>query len=168
MQPITGRIDVLTFKEGILSKVAHDLSLRVGSFELATDGERVEGKFRLTSLGVEGVMNRGVLDSHGVSEGDRREIEGNIQNKILRTKEYPEATFSGRARKGEGRHALSGTLTLAGKARDIELEVREADGHWRGEVELVPSRWGIQPYKALLGAIKLQDRVVVRFDCAVI
>ena len=52
--------------------------------------------------------------------------------------------------------------------QDITLTVREADGRWRGQIELVPTRWGIQPFKALLGAIKLEDRVVVRFDFAVV
>jgi hypothetical protein len=30
----------------------------------------------------------------------------------------------------------------------------------------VPTRWGIEPFKALLGAIKLDDRVLVKFDFA--
>jgi hypothetical protein len=32
------------------------------------------------------------------------------------------------------------------------------------EVPLVPSRWGIAPYRALAGALKLQDRVIVRLS----
>lgn len=168
MKPVTGRIEVLTFKEGLLSKVAHDLSIRLERFELQTDGARVEGKFALASLSVEGVMHKGVLDAHGLSESDRHDIEGNIQNKVLHTKDHPEATFTGRVTRGEGRHTVRGDLTLAGKTRDIAVEVREADGRWQGEVELVPTRWGIQPFKALLGAIKLQDRVVVRFDFPVV
>ncbi len=95
MKPLTGRIEVLTFKDGILSKVAHDLLIELGRFELRTDGTRVEGRFALTSLSVEGVMHKGVLDAHGLSDGDRHDIEGNIQGKILHTKDNPEATFVG-------------------------------------------------------------------------
>lgn len=168
MKPVSGRIEVLTFKQGLLSKVAHDLLLELGHFELRTDGVRVEGKFLLTSLSVEGVMHKGALDAHGLSDGDRHDIDGNIQNKILHTKEHPEATFVGEVRRGDGKHTVAGKLTLAGKTQDLSVEVREADGHWRGEVELTPTRWGIQPFKALLGAIKLQDRVLVRFDCPVV
>lgn len=168
MKPLSGRIEVLTFKDGILSKVAHDLLLELGRFEIRTDGTRVEGKLALTSLSVVGVMHRGVLDPHGLSDGDRHDIEGNIQGKILHTKDHPEATFVGHAQRGESKHSVKGALTLAGKTQEIAFEVREADGHWRGEVELVPTRWGIQPFKALLGAIKLQDRVVVRFDFPIV
>lgn len=168
MKPLTGRIEVLTFKDGILSKVAHDLLIELGRFELRTDGTRVEGRFALTSLSVEGVMHKGVLDAHGLSDGDRHDIEGNIQGKILHTKDKPEATFVGQAARGEGKHSVAGSLTLVGKTQEIAFEVREAEGHWRGEVELVPTRWGIQPFKALLGAIKLQDRVLVRFDFPVV
>ena len=168
MKPVTGRIEVLTFKEGLLSKVAHDLSIDLGRFQLETDGTRIHAKLFLTSLSVEGVMNKGVFDAHGLSESDRHDIAGNIQNKILHTKQHPEATFTGTASRGGGKHSVRGELTLVGKSREISFDVREVDGHWRGEVELVPTRWGIAPFKALLGAIKLQDRVVVRFDCPVV
>ena len=36
--------------------------------------------------------------------------------------------------------------------------------HTIAQVEIVPSRFGIPQYKALLGAIALQDRVVVRVE----
>ena len=39
-----------------------------------------------------------------------------------------------------------------------------ADGRDRGAVELVPSRWGIAAFKALMGAIRVQDRIWVTFD----
>ncbi|MBI3206177.1 MAG: YceI family protein [Myxococcales bacterium] len=168
MKPVAGRIEVLTFKQGLLSKVAHDLLLELRRFDLRTDGKRVEGTFLLTSLSVEGVMRSGVLDAHGLSESDRHDINGNVQKKVLHTDDFPEAQFVGEVARGAGRHSVTGRLVLAGKTQDLSVGVREADGRWRGEVELVPSRWGIQPFKALLGAIKLEDRVVVRFDCPVV
>lgn len=168
MKPVSGRIEVLTFKQGLLSKVAHDLLLELRRFDLRTDGRKVEGTFVLTSLSVEGVMHGGVLDAHGLSESDRHDITGNVQKKVLHTADFPEAKFVGEAVRGSGEHTVRGALTLAGKTQDITLTVREADGRWRGQIELVPTRWGIQPFKALLGAIKLEDRVVVRFDLAVV
>lgn len=164
MRPVSGRVEVLTFKQGLLSKVAHDLLLQVERFEVLTDGTRVEARFELGSLGVEGVMRDGVFDPHGLSEGDRRDIVGNIQNKIVHTKEHPTARLVARAERTGSGFRLKGDLSLAGQTRDIEIDVRAEAGRWRGQVELVPTRWGIEPFKALLGAIKLQDRVVVRFD----
>ncbi|MBK7579721.1 MAG: YceI family protein [Myxococcales bacterium] len=164
MTPVTGRIEALTFKDGFLSKVAHDLLIDLPHFELTTDGTAVEGRFVLTSLTVVGVMRDGSLDARGISERDRQDISGNIQKKILHTREHPEARFSGTAKRNGERFEVRGGLRLLGETRELSFDVREVDGHWQGEVELQPTRWGIQPFKALLGAIKLQDRVVVRFD----
>jgi hypothetical protein len=163
-----GRIETLTYKEGLLSKVAHDLLLELERFEVASDGARVEGKFWPASFHVEGVMHDGARADRSLSDRDTQEIVDNIRHKILHTEKFPEATFSGRAERGEGRHRVEGTLSLVGETQEIRFDVIERDGHWRGEVELRPSRWGIAPFKALLGAIKLQDRVVVRFDFPVV
>ena len=45
----------------------------------------------------------------------------------------------------------------------------ERDGErCAGQVEFAPSRFGIQPYRAFLGALKLDDRVRVSWDLRVI
>ena len=168
MKPVSGRIEVLTFKDGLLSKVAHDLLLELRQFHLETDGARIEGSFALTSLSVEGAMKGGVLDAHGISESDRLDINANVQRRILRTGDFPDAKFAGEATRGAGGYSVVGKLTLVGKTQDITATARETDGHWRGEAELVPTRGGSQPYKALFGAIRLQDRVIVRFDFPVV
>jgi hypothetical protein len=59
---------------------------------------------------------------------------------------------------------VQGELELLGRWQPIEFPFSESSGKVTGEVELRPSRWGIEPYKALLGAIRLQDRVLVRFE----
>ena len=153
MKPVSGRIEVLTFKDGLLSKVAHDLMVELRQFHLEPDGARIKG---------------GVLDAHGISESDRLDINANVQKRILRTGDFPDAKFAGEATRGAGGYSVVGKLTLVGKTQDITATARETDGHWRGEAELVPTRWGIQPYKALFGAIRLQDRVIVRFDFPVV
>lgn len=159
-----GRIEVLTFKEGLLSKVAHDLALSLERFEVFTDGERIEGTFHADSLRVEGAMRSGVVDPGALSDGDKREIGVNLREKVLHTDAHPLAQLEATARRANGRYEVEGKLTLAGKSADVKFEVEEHDGRWRGEVVLEPSRWGIRPFKALLGAIKLKDQVVVRFD----
>lgn len=169
MKPVEGgRITVLTFKEGLLSKVAHDLQLSLERFKIQTDGSRVEAEFFPDSLVVEGAMRRGILDSGALSDGDRREIGANLREKVLRTEEHPSIKLTARAARDDGRLRLVGPLTMMGKSVELAFDVDDRGGFWRGEVELTPSRWGIHPFKALLGAIKLQDRVVVRFELPVV
>lgn len=161
MQHITtGTFRVFTFKDGLLSRVAHDLQLTLSRFEIAVEGEAVTGTFWPGSLRVDGPVSGGRLEPEGLRDKDRAEIQGTIADKILQIGRHPTAQFTGTHR-GD---AVNGTLALAGRSAPVSLTARAADGRIRGEVELVPTRWGIAPYKALLGAIKLQDRVRVVFD----
>ncbi len=109
-------------------------------------------------------MRDGVLDWRTLSSSDKSDIVDNIQHKILKTDRFAESKFVGSAQRVDGIHRVNGTLTLVGSSHEIAFEVTETDARYRGQVEIVPSRWGIAPFKALLGAIRLADRVVVRFD----
>lgn len=156
-------IHVFTFKDGLLARLAHDLRLTLGRFEIQRDGAALTGRFWPASLTVDGAMTRqGQLDAHALSDSDRRKIEQNIAEDVLHLARAPEASFSGRILAGEA--AVEGELTLAGRSAAVQAPVRAADGRLRAELTLVPSRWGIAPYRALAGAIKLQDRVLVVVD----
>ena len=159
-----GRIEVYTFKRGLLSKVAHDLRLRLDRFEVDSDGERVKGRFWPETLVVEGAIVDGRLDPGALSDSDRRDILRNVRESILQTTRHPELRFEGTVFRGTDTLQLRGELEMLGRRAPIELALRERGGRVQGEVELIPTRWGIEPYKALLGAIKLDDRVLVKLD----
>ncbi len=153
---MVAEIQVFTFKDGLLARLAHDLRLSLRRFELRRAGETISGTFWPGSLVVDGAVSKGRVDATGLSEGDRRSIAGNIAE-VLQVGRFPEVTLTGQVTAGR----FAGTLTLVGRTLPIEAAVT-TDGVVRAEVVLVPSRWGIAPYRALAGAIKLQDRVVVR------
>ncbi|MCA9561343.1 MAG: YceI family protein [Myxococcales bacterium] len=158
-----GTIHVFTFKEGLLSKVAHDLRLSLSRFEIRLDGDAVEATLWPASLAVDGAVENGRLRPDGVSGKDKNDIHGNATGpKILDVARHPTVEFRG-ARRGD---RVEGTLRLAGREAPLAFPVTEADGRAAGSFELVPSRWGIKPFKALMGAIRLQDRVQVVFDVA--
>ena len=60
---------------------------------------------------------------------------------------------------------VGGQLTIRDKARHLPLQVTiDADGdalQVRGEVRFLQSSFGIKPYSALLGALKIKDTVRV-------
>lgn len=163
-----GCIQVLTFKEGLLSRVAHDLRLSLERHRVATDGSGVEAELFPDSLVVEGAMRGGKLDPALLGDADKREIGVNLREKVLRTSAHPSIELRADVVRAGARIELAGTLRMLGKIVEVRFPVHERQGRWSGEVELVPSRWGIQPFKALLGAIKLQDRVVVCFDFPIV
>ena len=54
-------IYIYTFKEGLLSKLAHDLRLSVTRFDISARGTEIEASLDPTSLRVDGVMKDGKI-----------------------------------------------------------------------------------------------------------
>lgn len=157
------KIEVFTYKDGLLARLAHDLRLSLRRFEVVKSGPTITGKFWPASLVVDGVVERsGQVDTRALSEADRKKIAGNIANEVLLLGQFPEVTFTGTIVAGGA--GVEGDLTLVGRTMAMNLSVEAVDGRLRGNVTLVPTRWGIAPYRALAGAIKLQDRVLVKVD----
>ena len=156
-------IHVFTYKDGLLARLAHDLRLTLGRFEIQRDGATLSARFWPASLTVDGAIDRkGQVDRHALSDSDRRKIGENIAAEVLHLDRSPEASFRGRIVDGEA--AVEGELTLHGRSAPLQVAVRAVDGRVRAEVTLAPSRCGVAPYRALAGAIKLQDRVLVVVD----
>jgi len=158
---IVGSIHVFTFKEGVLSAVAHDLRFRFERFLVTLDGSDLRAEFDLRSLRLDGPVEHGVVRPDAFDDGRRADVENAMHRDVLRTPEHPTAHFVGRAVRRDEGYDVTGELDLAGRRAPLSFSARSADGAFAAHVELVPSRWGIAPYKALLGAIRLKDRVRV-------
>jgi YceI-like domain len=155
-----GTIHVFTFKEGLLAAAAHDLRLRLETFDVGLEGQEVRATFDLASLHVDGPVQGGVVDLERYDGARRAEIERNMHADVLHTARHPTARFAGQASPGgDGGYRVSGQLDLAGRSAPLSFEVRAEGGWFRASFELPPTRWGIAPYKALMGAIRLQDRI---------
>ena len=159
-----GRVQVFTYKAGLLSKVAHDLQLTVQSFSIRVDGVSVSAHFDLASIDVDGIIRRGALKPNALSRREKADILSTMRSKVLQISEYPAVVLQGTLTAISEHWRLDVTLQIRGVKQPVEIVARRSEGRLRGQVELVPSRWGITPYRALLGAIQLQDRVTVVFD----
>jgi hypothetical protein len=159
-----GTLHVFTYKEGLLSPLAHDLRLTLARFTVDVQQTDVDARFEPQSLRVDGVMHGDTLDPGGVSDSQKREILGNVHDKILDVRRFPEIRFRGKGEATGDGWRVAGELTLVGRTQPLTVAVQRRDGRLAGRVELVPSRWGIQPFKAMLGTIRLQDRVTIAFD----
>lgn len=159
-------IYIYTFKEGLLSKLAHDLRLTLARFEISARGTEVSARFEAGSLVVDGAMKGGKLERGDLSESDRKKIRETLQGDVLHTRDHAEARFVGRSASREPPFTLEGDLTLCGVTRPLSLMLLVRDERLVGEVEIVPSLWGIKPFRALGGTLRVQDRVVVRVDAS--
>jgi len=161
MRRATGILHVFTFKEGLLSAVAHDLRLRLDPFSIEMDGESVRARIPLGSLRVDGVVRDGVVQPGGLDGRQRADIERAALRDVLHADRHPAAEFDGTAIPRGAGFDVRGALALAGRSAPITFTM-EGDGKsYRGRFALRPTAWGIQPYRALLGAIRLQDQVQI-------
>ena len=158
---------VYTYKEGVLSAIAHDLKIRVSAFRIeVADGEGgIQGEFDAASLSVVCAMN-GTREAHSsLSESDKRKIERNIRKDVLNISRFPFIRF----RATEVREAVtgpivSGELELRGRRRSVEAFGVEQDGRLVFSVSLNQPDFGIQPYRAMMGTLRIQPRVKVHLS----
>lgn len=146
--PGDAKLLVNTYREGVASAVGHDLVIEVTKWEAGYD----DGALELTADPASMVVREGNNGIKPLSDKDRRDILGNITKKILGTK--PIAFRS----TGEG----SGELELNGTTRAVEFSFDvAADGSFTASARVRQTDWGIKPYSAMLGALKVRDEVEV-------
>lgn len=155
------RIEVFTFAEGLLAGVAHDLKLEVREFTLQIDepSGAVLASLEPASVRVVCAMKQGREDPEGLSSHDLREIDHHIALDVLQPAHHGELKFEGYlAEPG----LLRGTLTLHGQMAELDVPIRRENGRWIAEFGLDQRAWGIRPYRAMLGALKVKAEVLVR------
>jgi hypothetical protein len=157
---------IFTEREGLLGAMGHDLKLRVARFSIEGDAvaRHLAARFDAASLVVVAALRDGAEDPAALSESNRREIEGSIATYVLEAERHPEVRFVASAIDPSGPgYRLRGTLSLHGVEREIEVPVRREGERLVAEVRLHQPDFGIRPYSALLGALKVKPdvRVVV-------
>lgn len=156
---------VYVYREGALSAVGHDLQLRVTDFRIEFDPgaePAVRAQFDAGSLRVVGVLKGGAVDEGGPGERDRREIESIIAREVLEAHRDPRITFHSKSVERAGDEAcVVGRLELHGVDREIDVSVRLAEGRAAARVSIHQPVFGIKPYRALLGALRVKPEVIV-------
>lgn len=160
-------VEVRTFREGMLSAVGHDLALRASRFHIDLDGEPEQGTIRAvivevdpSSLVVDGAVVHGAVDRSVLSAHDRRDIERSLHEDVLASREPVTFRAASVRADGEG-YALDGTLTLAGHARPVSARVLREGDALVANVSLHQPDFGIRPFRAMLGALKVRADVTV-------
>ncbi len=150
---------VFTFKEGLLSAVAHDLKLRVTAFTVETLGDRVTADLDAASLKVVSPMKDGAENPGALPAFAHAEIEKNIEKDVLVPRKHPRIRFeSTRITDAE----VVGRLTLAGATKELR-GVRRDDATRRvAEFRFDQRDFGLKPFSAMLGTLKIKPEVVVR------
>lgn len=151
----SAEILVFTFKEGLLSAVAHDLKLKATKFTLDVEGDTARLDLDAGSLKVASPMKDGQENPSAIPQLLWGEIEKNMNADVLEVKRHPRIEFvTTRVTDTE----VVGRLTLHGQSH----ELRGTRSGRVVEFRFEQRRFGIKPFSAMLGSLKVKDEVRVR------
>lgn len=160
---------VYTFKEGLLAPVAHDLQLRVTRFWLKVGdkvGDGIAAEFDPRSLQVVAAMNNGQPAPNALSDADKLKIAKLIEDEVLAARRHPTISFqsSQLTSRAAGGFWVRGELTLCGRSKTIEAQSRLEGSAQVVEVDVHQPDFGIAPYRAMMGTLKVKATVKVRLS----
>jgi polyisoprenoid-binding protein YceI len=103
-----------------------------------------------------------------ISASDREKMLDNMRRDVFDVARFPSVGFQGQFTGSLERGSLTGDLLVKGASRRItipfavstEANALVARGTWEGRL----TDLGIKPFKALLGAIKLEDWIALRVE----
>lgn len=167
--PENGQLLLQTSRTGLGRKAGHDLTIEVTQWfgeVMVNIAESDRSTVSVTALvdSLEVVEGTGGLKP--LTDADRTQIKKTMREEILRPAQHPAITFISRQVTGTPRAFLvDGDLTIMSQTRPVTINV-ESDGNGRiwGGANIMQTRWGIKPYSAFLGALRLADEIHVNFD----
>jgi len=153
--PDNATLSVHTKRGGAAAKAGHDLELRVTSWQARLDERSAELTADASSLRV--VKGTGGMQALG--DEDKANIHQTIDDDVLRRQDI---VF--RSTRVDGSR-VEGELTLAGRTEPIAFDLeRGEDGRIRARATVTQTRWGMKPFSALFGTLKVLDDVEVVLD----
>ena len=159
---LPGDLHLWTSREGALAAVGHDLVLGVGQWQISRHGDQVEARVDSTTVRPLGARIAGEVSPARLSRRDLASIQESLHRAVLCTQTHPEAWWRGTATPTREGVRLDGVLHLCGQAHSLVLTGVPAGTRLRVTGTVVPSRWGIRPFRALLGTLRVADRVGVQ------
>jgi polyisoprenoid-binding protein YceI len=169
--PDSGRMLVRTSRSGLGRKAGHDLTIEVTRWSAQAVVDTAEPARSSVTAEIE-VDSFEVREGTGgvkpLTDGDRVEIKKTMREKILHTAEHPVITFRSTSVAGSPEaFMVEGDLTIMGETRPVTIRGRVDGDRLTGAATVVQSEWGIKPYSALFGALRLADPVEIAFDLSV-
>jgi hypothetical protein len=159
--PEDGILAVRTSRTGAIAKAGHDLLMHVTEWRATLD----IGDAPSLTLDADGTSLRVRKGTGGIKpldDDDLANIETTIDDEVLRKRDI---TFrSGSVQLDGDTVAVAGDLTLLGTTRPLAFELTLVDGRVTGAAVVKQTEWGMKPYTALFGTLKVADEVRVEID----
>lgn len=165
--PSSGRLLLKTGRAGLVRGVGHDLTIEVTRWSatatVADDpaGSSVAAEIETGSFEV----REGVGGVKPLTSSDKAEILRNIRDKVLKTRDHRAITFRSTSVTGTPEaFTVEGDLTIKGVTRPVTVRGQVSGDRLTGSATVVQTQWGIKPYSAMLGQLRVADPVTIEFD----
>jgi polyisoprenoid-binding protein YceI len=102
-----------------------------------------------------------------ISEKDRAEIQADMLGpKVLDAHQFPQIVFRSSRIESAGPHQyrVAGTLELHGVRKELSFHVAGGPEHFTGTTRLKQTDFGIQPFSAGGGTVKVKNELELEFD----
>jgi YceI-like domain len=156
--PDNARLTVRTGKGGAAAKAGHNLVIEVTRWSGRLDDDSAELTADARSLRVRS-------GSGGISPlGDEEKagIAQTIDEEVLKGSAI--AFRSTSVERSGDTVDVAGELELAGTTRPLAFRLQDRDGLLTGSARISQTDWGMKPYSALFGTLKVADEVEVAIE----
>jgi polyisoprenoid-binding protein YceI len=164
--PEDGTLSVRTGRAGAAAKAGHDLVIEVTAWRATLDVAAAPeaGAVALTADARSFKVRSGSGGIGPLGDREKASIEQSIDDDVLKGGDIAFRS-SAVTRAPDGGLRVEGDLDLLGAHRPIAFDLAPADdGRLRGRARFKQSDWGIKPFSALFGTLKVADEVEVTID----
>ena len=166
--PESGQLLIKTSRTGLGARAGHDLTIEVTRWQAEVTVDSADSARSSVNVEVDAdsfEVRKGTGGVKPLTDADRAEIKKTIREKVLHTGQHPAITFrSTRIAGTPESFSVDGDLTITGRTQPAILRGRLTDDRVEGSAAVVQSQWGIRPYTAFFGALKLSDEVTIEFS----
>jgi polyisoprenoid-binding protein YceI len=164
--PQDGKLLVHTRKGGAASKAGHNLRIEVERWGATAQfgSDLAQSVLELTAdstsfkvlEGTGGVMTLGDDDKEGIAQTINQEVLKGTPISFRSTAVRPD---------GDNRLHVTGDLELVNGVNLVAFDITVSDdGRLAGSATVKQTEWGMKPYTALFGTLKVMDEVGVQID----
>jgi polyisoprenoid-binding protein YceI len=154
---------VRTVRAGAAAKAGHDLLIHVTSWSatLVLDEDSAKSSLELDADATSLRVIEGAGGAFELGDDDIASIHQTIDDEVLMKQGIRFRSTSVHA-EGDGRIGVEGELTIVGTTKPVGFELAISDdGALTGSATVKQTDWGMKPYSALFGALKVADEVDV-------
>ena len=165
--PDNATLTVQTGRGGAAAKAGHDLTMLVTAWEATLEGadDAEATSMELTADASSLRVQKGTGGMQTLGDDDKDNIHQTLDDEVLERQDIVFRSTEVKAASDGGGLSVQGDLTLAGATHPIEFDLAVGDdGTLSATAVVTQTRWGMKPYSALFGALKVLDDVEVSLD----